>query len=140
MQAYVAQMNINTMVSVGGDYYDSVCAHLGDEISVQIRIDSTGMIPVNESVLRLELPEEIEIVKGSVLFTANNSGVYDAFSDSIVNQGINFSKIGSGNRLEITCKLCVKEMNSFNEYLEILTYYSYKDGDCVRSNIIRIQQ
>lgn len=143
VQAEAVRTEVKTTLSTDGkEYYETVYEAVDmngdDEIKCKIEINNSGSLRLENFTIRVQLPDSLALVPGSVEFMANDSGIADKLPDSLTKQGLNFGKIGTGNKLEITYKI-KSNYECSEDDLECLTYFSYGGGETVRSNVIHIK-
>lgn len=130
----------------GTNYADSIEALPGDELTFRLDVKNSGDMALNNAVVADAMPAGLELVPGSVQFSANNSGVWEPLSDNLVKEGYNFGTIGAGNVIHITYRAKVSseiDCNGLNfSNTATLTYDSEvasgdKDESSVAINVKR---
>ena len=93
----------------GNNYATSIDALPGDELQFKLTIKNAGDVALTNAVVADAMPSGLELVSGSVQFSANDSGVWEPLSDSLIGNGYNFGTIGTGNTIYITYRAKVLE-------------------------------
>ena len=93
----------------GANYATSVDAVPGDEIYFRLTIKNAGDVALSNATISDAMPSGLELIPGSVQFSANNSGVWEQLSDNIIGTGYNFGTIGTGNIINVIYRAKVVE-------------------------------
>ena len=110
LQADELKGTIDKEVSTDGtNYSTSVDANPGDEVYYRLTVKNAGDVALTNATVIDSMPPGMTLVPGSVQFSANNSGVWEALSDNIVKDGYNFGTIGTGNTIQITYRAKVTD-------------------------------
>ncbi len=108
LQAEELGGSIDKTVSKDGEnFFESVSAVAGDEITFKLAIANTGDVALTNATIKDILPEGLTLVPGSVGLRANDSTTIDQLSDNILGTGYNLGTIGTGNTVYITYKATV---------------------------------
>ncbi|MBO7657187.1 DUF11 domain-containing protein [Candidatus Saccharibacteria bacterium] len=93
----------------GANYVTSVDAVPGDEIYFRLTIKNAGDVALSNATISDAMPSGLELIPGSVQFSANNSGIWEQLSDNIIGTGYNFGTIGTGNIINVIYRAKVVE-------------------------------
>ena len=91
-----------TVSKDGANYSATVDAKPGDELYYRLVVQNAGDVALTNAVVRDSLPSGVSLISGSVEYSANASTTKEALSDGLVETGLNFGTIGTGNTLYIT--------------------------------------
>lgn len=102
VEARAVSASLDKTASLDGvNYQKDITVAPGVEIAFKLDFKNTGDVALLNTTIRDSLPDGLEIVPGSVQFTANDSGVWDSLSDNIINTGYNLGRFGLGNSATI---------------------------------------
>lgn len=98
VEARAVSASLDKTASLDGvNYQKDITVTPGAEITFKLDLKNTGDVALLNTTIKDSLPDGLEIVPGSVQFTANDSGVWDSLSDNIIDTGYNLGRFGLGN-------------------------------------------
>ena len=110
LQAEELKGTIDKEVSLdGANYSTSVDAKPGDEVHFRLTIRNAGDVALSNATITDVMPAGLELISGSVEFSANNSGIWEPLSDNLIAGGYNFGNIGTGNTIYVKYRAKVSE-------------------------------
>lgn len=110
LQAEELKGTVDKEVSNDGIRYgDSIDAAPGDEVHFRLTIKNAGDVALSNATIADAMPSGLELVPGSVEFSANNSGIWESLSDNLIGSGYNFGTLGTGNTIYVKYRAKVVE-------------------------------
>lgn len=100
---------IQTVSYDGVNYFDRLNAPSGSEIYFRITITNNGSAALTNVVVKGLISQGLGFIPGSVVLTANNSGIYDSLSDAFLKQGYNLGTVGTGNEINIIFRCIISD-------------------------------
>lgn len=85
----------------GVNFANNVTMNPGDEATFLLTVRNAGDVALTNVTIADAIPSGLELVSGSVQYSANNSGVWDNLSDNLIGTGYNIGTVGTGNFVQI---------------------------------------